>query len=205
MLFTHAILATLATSVLGHGVVQTPEPRTTGAKQEELCGAAVTKKLDSDIAGPIENSLAVADADYKCNLFQCRGYQYEDNEDNVRVVKAGEVIPFHIDLVAGHRPGHANVSVIDLANNTIIGEPLISWSDWPTTDPDPLADSKWIQKSAKLRVLPTDRHTADWNITIPDTLASACDVGGKCAIQWFWYAETNKQTYESCIDFYIGA
>ncbi|KAK7456616.1 hypothetical protein CaCOL14_010519 [Colletotrichum acutatum] len=186
MLFTHAILATLATSVLGHGVVQTPEPRTTGAKQEELCGAAVTKKLDSDIAGPIENSLAVADADYKCNLFQCRGYQYEDNEDNVRVVKAGEVIPFHIDLVAGHRPGHANVSVIDLANNTIIGEPLISWSDWPTTDPDPLADT-------------------DWNITIPDTLASACDVGGKCAIQWFWYAETNKQTYESCIDFYIGA
>ncbi|TDZ60860.1 hypothetical protein CTRI78_v004590 [Colletotrichum trifolii] len=186
MLFTHAIVAALATGVMGHAVVQTPEPRTTGPKQEELCGTAVTNNLDSDLAGPIENALKVADADFKCNIFLCRGYQFEDNAEYVRNVTAGEVIPFHIDLVAGHRPGHANISVIDLANNTIIDEPLLTWADWPTENPDPLADT-------------------DFNITIPDTLAEACDVGGKCAIQWFWYAETNKQTYESCIDFAIVA
>ncbi|GJC88030.1 hypothetical protein ColLi_10868 [Colletotrichum liriopes] len=188
MLFTHAIFAALATGVFGHGVVQDPEPRVSGPKQQELCGTAVTDQLESDTAGPIENAIKVADADYKCNLFLCRGYQYEDNEDNVRAVTTGEVIPFHIDLVAGHRPGHANISVIDLANNTVLGEPLITWDDWPTTNPDPLAD-----------------NSADFNVTIPDNLASLCDVGGKCAIQWFWYAETNKQTYESCIDFYVEA
>ncbi|OLN82379.1 hypothetical protein CCHL11_09762 [Colletotrichum chlorophyti] len=186
MLFTHAVLVALATAVLGHGVVQTPEPRTSGPKQEELCGLAVTSQLESDAAGPIENAIKVADSDYKCNLFLCRGYQYEDNEENVRAVKAGESIPFHIDLVAGHRPGYANISVVDLASNTVIGEPLVAWADWPTDNPDPLADT-------------------DFNVTIPDTLASSCDVGGKCAIQWFWYAKTNKQTYESCIDFYIEA
>ncbi|WYZ35887.1 hypothetical protein EsH8_X_000534 [Colletotrichum jinshuiense] len=203
MLFKQAVFAALATGVFGHGVVQTPEPRVSGAKQVELCGTAVTDQLESgtytqsysrlreannfaDAAGPIENAIKVADADYKCNLFLCRGYQYEDNEDNVRAVTAGEVIPFHIDLVAGHRPGYANISVIDLTSNTVIGEPLVSWADWPTDNPDPLADT-------------------DFNVTIPDTLTSACDVGGKCAIQWFWYASKNKQTYESCIDFYVEA
>ncbi|EQB54384.1 hypothetical protein GCG54_00007093 [Colletotrichum gloeosporioides] len=186
MLFTQAVIAALVTGVWGHGVVQTPEPRTTGTKQEELCGTAVTNKLDSDLAGPIENAIAVADADYKCNAFMCRGYQWEDNVDLLMNVTAGQVIPFHIDLVAGHRPGHANISVIDLATNTAIGEPLITWDDWPTENPDPLADT-------------------DFNVTIPDTLADSCNVGGKCAIQWFWYAETNKQTYESCIDIAIVA
>ncbi|KAF6809560.1 hypothetical protein CSOJ01_06851 [Colletotrichum sojae] len=184
MLFTHALIAALVTGVWGHGAVMSPEPRTTGPKQEELCGQAVVDQLESDTAGPIENAVKVADADYKCDLFLCRGYQYEDNEANVKAVKAGESIPFHIDLVAGHRPGYANVSVVDLATNTVIGEPLIKWADWPSDNPDPLADT-------------------DFNVTIPDTLAEKCDVGGKCAIQWFWYAQKNQQTYESCIDFYV--
>ena len=47
------------------------------------------------------------------------------------------------------------------------------------------------------------RVTVDFNITIPDTLSSACDVAGKCAIQWYWWASKNKQTYESCVDFYL--
>ncbi|TKW51750.1 hypothetical protein CTA1_1062, partial [Colletotrichum tanaceti] len=181
---TQAILAVLATSVLGHGVVQRPAPRVSGPKQKELCGTAVTNQLQSDAASPIENALKVADADYKCNLFLCRGYQYEDNKDNVRAIIGGEILLFHIDLVAGHRPGHANISVVDLAKNTVIGEPLVTWDDWPTTNPDPRADT-------------------EFNVTFPDTLSSTCNVGGKCAIQWFWYAETNKQTYESCIDFYV--
>lgn len=48
-----------------------------------------------------------ADDDYNCNAYLCRGYQYEDNTDNVKAVKAGDVLVFHVDLVAGHRPGYA--------------------------------------------------------------------------------------------------
>lgn len=48
-----------------------------------------------------------ADGDYNCNAYLCRGYQYQDNMDNVKAVQAGDVLVFHVDLVAGHRPGYA--------------------------------------------------------------------------------------------------
>ena len=109
----------------------------------------VTRQV-SDIAGPIENAVQEIDADYKCNAFLCRGYQFEDNTDNVQVLKAGEVLYFHINLIAGHHPGYAvssrpfsqrlefnglclrkNVSIVNTATNEIIGEPLRSWDNWP--------------------------------------------------------------------------
>ena len=63
--------------------------------------------LVSDKAGPIENAMKYADADYKCNAYLCRGYQFEDNKKNVKELSAGDVIDFRIDLIAGHRPGYA--------------------------------------------------------------------------------------------------
>ncbi|KAI3397286.1 hypothetical protein diail_11018 [Diaporthe ilicicola] len=45
----------------------------------------------------------------------------------------------------------------------------------------------------------------DFNITIPEDLPSACGSGGKCALQWYWWSNSNSQTYESCIDFYVNA
>lgn len=63
-----------------------------------------------DIAGPIENAMEDVDADYNCNAYLCRGYQYEDNTDNVKETKAGDVLVFHIDLIAGHHPGYAVIS-----------------------------------------------------------------------------------------------
>lgn len=45
--------------------------------------------------------------DYNCNAFLCRGYQFDDNAENVHTVSAGDVLDFHIDLIAGHRPGYA--------------------------------------------------------------------------------------------------
>lgn len=60
-----------------------------------------------DLAGPIENAVKSADGSLNCNLYLCRGYQYEDNVDNVHAVTAGDVITFHINLVAGHHPGWA--------------------------------------------------------------------------------------------------
>lgn len=60
-----------------------------------------------DKAGPLENSLAVADSDYDCNLFLCRGYQFEDNESRVLPLTGGDVVDIHVDIIAGHRPGYA--------------------------------------------------------------------------------------------------
>lgn len=41
-----AVLALAATTVLGHAVVETPEPRKPGAASLDLCGAAVSKVLE---------------------------------------------------------------------------------------------------------------------------------------------------------------
>ncbi|TGJ82217.1 hypothetical protein E0Z10_g6565 [Xylaria hypoxylon] len=187
MRYTFAGLASLAaiTGVQSHAVMTTPVPRGTGAKQVELCGALVTTVLERDRAGPIENAVTSTDSNYKCNAYMCRGYQYEDNVSKLRAVTAGEVIAFHIDLIAGHHPGYANVSIVNLATNKAIGTPLVNWADWPDSTSGP------------------PRNDTDFTVTIPNTLATACDVGGKCAIQWFWYATGNKQTYESCVDFYV--
>ncbi|KAI9899503.1 hypothetical protein N3K66_005964 [Trichothecium roseum] len=131
-----------AAGVSAHAVMQAPDPRRTGPAQEALCGAAVTKRLENDRAGPIENAMEYADADYKCDAYMCRGYQLEDNLDNVQVFGAGDELAVHIDLIAGHRPGYANISVIDLAANQIIGEPLKSWDDWLSKDPDAPGDER---------------------------------------------------------------
>ncbi|CAN8103235.1 unnamed protein product [Discula destructiva] len=178
-----AILAVPA-SVLAHGVVSIPTPRKGGPKQAELCGVNVTATMNNDKAGPIENAMAKIRTDYKCNAYLCRGYQYEDNKSNVIAYKAGALVTFHIDLVAAHKPGYSNVSVIQLATNTAIGAPVKSWDVWP----DNVAGGG---------------DDVDFNITIPSTLGTACNVGGKCALQWFWYSKGNSQTYESCVDFYV--
>lgn len=60
-----------------------------------------------DKAGPIENSVEVIDADYNCNLFLCRGYQFDDNTENILSLAAGDVVDIHIDIIAGHKPGYA--------------------------------------------------------------------------------------------------
>lgn len=60
-----------------------------------------------DLAGPIEVAVDAADADYNCNAYVCRGFQYEDNVDLLQTYQAGDVVDFHIDLIAGHRPGYA--------------------------------------------------------------------------------------------------
>jgi hypothetical protein len=100
--------------------------------------------------------MAKADEDYNCNAYLCRGYQFEDNTDNVLEVSVGEVLYFHVDLIAGHHPGYAvelshpdcysveggdgqghltdcvqNVSIVDTSTNEVIGELLRSWDDWP--------------------------------------------------------------------------
>lgn len=150
----------------------------------------------ADKTGPIENGVAKAGSELGCNPFLCRGYQYEDNE--AVEYQPGQVIDFHVDLVAGHHPGYAvsricqpcslshsmatwplrllmlsqatsffcyiivvltkvfleplkNVSIVDLETNTIIGNPLRSWDDYPNASETPRTDRKRKTKGERLR------------------------------------------------------
>ena len=67
----------------------------------------------ADRAGPIENGVKEAGSELGCNPYLCRGYQYEDN--TATEYKPGQVIDFHVDLIAGHRPGYAASGSIELS------------------------------------------------------------------------------------------
>ncbi|KAI9148227.1 hypothetical protein HJFPF1_12054 [Paramyrothecium foliicola] len=183
MLFFTSLLLSSAIGAFGHAVVDSPSPRKPGALSDQLCLENIVDKC-TDLAGPIEAAVKTVDSNYKCNAYVCRGYQYEDNKSNLHSFKAGDVVDFHVNLVAGHRPGYAkNVSIIDPVGNKVIGDPLKTWQAWPVNNPGP------------------DRDDLDFKITIPEGLTSTCNEGGKCVIQWYWYSLSNSQTYESCVDF----
>ncbi|KAI9162831.1 hypothetical protein HJFPF1_04424 [Paramyrothecium foliicola] len=177
MLFSTAFMY-LFGGAMGHAVMTQPVPRKTGAEHKKVCGENVTKYLERDKAGPIENAMKYVDANYKCDAYLCRGYQFNDNKSNAKPLSAGDVLDFQIDLIAGHRPGYANVSVVDTTTNAVIGEPLKTWAEWPMSGLEPQDDT-------------------EFNITIPDGLESSCNVAGKCVIQWYWYAIKNVQTNEA--------
>lgn len=101
--------------------------------------------------------------------------------------------------------------MIDPVANVQIGTPLKTWVRWPVDNPGPdRDDSKCFPISHMLGFLIleeneiSDQPIVDFTVTIPEGLESKCSVGGACAIQWYWYAEKNLQTYESCVDFVIG-
>lgn len=76
-----------------------------------------------------------------------------------------------------------NVSVINLATNSIIGSPLFSI------------------ENAYNNAVPMDQQEGlNFDVTIPD-LGSECATAGACALQWWWDARSIDQTYMSCIDF----
>ncbi|KAF4583905.1 hypothetical protein EYR40_002403 [Pleurotus pulmonarius] len=168
-----ALIAT-ASSVVAHGVITTPSPRVVGSANQAACGTGAYTVLKSDKAGPIENAVAKIDSSFDaqaCQLFFCKGYQLEDNIKNTRKYAPGTVVPIHVDLIA-HHTGSANVSVVNLATQKTIGQPLFLW---PVYANDSLGPSAW------------PKNETDFEITIPD-LGSQCSTVGACAIQWWWYA-----------------
>ncbi|KAH9941584.1 uncharacterized protein BXZ73DRAFT_74805 [Epithele typhae] len=201
-------LALLPAFAMGHAVVTQPVLRQPGAASLAACGSAVEAKLKSDPTGPltgvvpprqIENSVKAIDSTTTtdCALYQCRGYKagpsaplapplFEDNADNVATYSPGDVVNFHVDLVA-HHTGFANISVIDLAADA----PLARLFTWPVYANSNLGPADW------------PANETNFNVTIPD-LGGVCAEAGACAIQWWWYATENGQTYESCVDF-VGA
>ncbi|CEO59262.1 Putative Chitin binding protein [Penicillium brasilianum] len=185
-----AALAALLPLVHGHGFVTSPNPRMPGSAMKAACGNQVEVNQQSDNYGNIQGELQVAasQSDYnaaECDIWLCKGYKFADNQDNIYSYTAGQTIDFTVDIRAPHT-GIANVSVVDTASNTVIGDPLIYWSVYASTATGVTANE------------------TSFSVTLPDNLGSQCATAGDCVLQWYWYAESIDQTYESCIDFSLG-
>ena len=183
-------LAGLASLVQGHGFISKPSPRMPGSAMQSTCGEQVYNNQKSDNYGNVQGELQVAQGqdDYsaeECNIWLCKGFKFADNKDNVQSYTAGQTVKFEIDIRAPHT-GIANVSVVDTASNSVIGSPLKSWKNYASTESGITEDD------------------TDFSVTIPEDLGSKCSSAGDCVLQWYWFAESIDQTYESCVDFTVG-
>lgn len=186
-----AALALFAVGASAHGHLQTPTTRPLGDAFKAACGAQVYSQVSSDMNGNIQTMAQVgtSQSDFsadECHLWQCRGYQFDDaTSDSIQTYSAGQTIAMTAVIAAPHT-GVANVSVINLAENTVI-DTLLSWDDYASTATGVSDDE------------------TSFSVTLPDSLPDACSTAGGCALQWWWDARTVDQTYMSCVDFTVGS
>lgn len=189
--YTTAVgLAAFASTVAAHGFLKSPQPRQPGDAMKSACGQQVTGMFSSDINGNVQTALQIASSqsdfdEAACNIWQCKGMKYDDNTANVQSYQAGQKVPMVANIAAPHT-GVANVSIVDTASGAVIGEPLISWTDYASTATGVTEDE------------------TNFDITIPSDLGSQCSEAGACVLQWWWDARSIDQTYESCVDFTVG-
>lgn len=173
--------------VHSHGVIINPKSRQPGPAMKAACGQQLSNQQESDEYGNIQGELQVAENqnDYnadRCNLWLCKGFQFEDNENNVQSYSPGQQIDLTVDIRAPHS-GTANISIVDVGKNEVIGSPLKTFSDYASNS-HPIPD-----------------ENKEFSISMPRVLNGRCTEPGECVIQWYWNAPDAKQTYESCIDF----
>ncbi|KAI9846903.1 MAG: hypothetical protein M1837_003515 [Sclerophora amabilis] len=173
-----------------HGFISSPEARMPGPAMQTKCGAQVFNNQNSDNFGNVqgEKQVAVNQADFneaECNLWLCKGYQFDDNKANVQEYTAGEEVQIKVDIRAPHS-GVANVSVVDTETNSVIGEPLVSFDEYASNSS------------------PITTKETDLSVKIPDNLGDKCSTAGACVIQWTWDARSIDQTYMACIDFTVS-
>ncbi|KAK8090763.1 chitin binding protein [Apiospora phragmitis] len=172
--------------ISAHGAISSPKPRSAGKAMAAACGQQVQNQQSSDAFGNIQGELQVVGKDMTadCNLWLCKGFQFDDNSANVQSFTTGQKVPITFDLRAPHT-GTANISIVDTKSNSIIGEPLKTYDTFASNSAPQAADEKSV------------------TVTIPD-LGGKCATAGECVIQHYWDARSIDQTYESCIDFTVG-
>ncbi|KAK0651086.1 hypothetical protein B0T16DRAFT_503238 [Cercophora newfieldiana] len=184
-------LLPFATLALSHGLVTSPlGTRTPGAATAAACGQTLVTFYNADNTSYPEALLRANPSGLrdgydaaKCNLWLCKGFQFADNAANVKSYKPGDVIDMQVRIRIAHK-GYANVSVVDMAANKVIGTPLISWADNYAASTSPPEDQ------------------VKFSVKVPE-LGGKCTKAGECTIQWYWFGQ--GQTYESCIDFTVPA
>lgn len=179
-------LAGFVSSVAAHGFISSPAPRLPGDGLKAACGDQVYNQQSSDRYGNVQGALQNLQGSHPdCRMWHCKGVPFADAKD-IHSYTAGQVIPMTVEIRAPH-DGVANVSIVKVSSDTVIGSPLISWDEYALTS-SPISDHP------------------DWtsfDITMPD-VSSECANAGDCVIQWYWDAAAIDQTYESCIDFSMG-
>lgn len=178
-----------ATVVYGHGVVTSPPVRQAASAFGQACGQQMLSTESSDRLGNIQGLRQQAKADFdptKCRLELCKGIPFADAKPgDVQKFSPGQTVPIKVNIGAPHT-GIANVSVVDTATNSIIGQPLIEFQNYAST---------------KTGVA---KNNTDFSVTMPNTLPSTCGTAGACVLQWWWDSDEAKQTYMSCVDFTFG-
>ncbi|CAG8961357.1 hypothetical protein HYFRA_00013818 [Hymenoscyphus fraxineus] len=193
-LLSLATLLALTSTVLSHGIITSPTPRSPGPASLQACGPTVTNNIKGDPTSHVEDlpEAAAKDKLYQgpqaCNLWLCRGLQAADNIKNVQSWKVGQKVTIRVALRIKH-VGVANVSLVDTRTNGFVGGGgmLVVWE----------------RGYADEAVTPTPKNQTTFDVTIPD-LGGACKVAGECVLQWWWYGTKARQTYESCVDFTIA-
>ncbi|KAK1982640.1 hypothetical protein LZ30DRAFT_558108, partial [Colletotrichum cereale] len=178
-----AVLSFVA-AVSAHGKVTSPAPRVAGDAFKAACGETLFNTEKSDPFGNIQGLAQQAknlDAS-KCDLALCKGYQFADNAANVQSFAPGQKVDFKVEIRAPHT-GVANVSVVETGTNSVVGAPLISFTNYASTKTGVAAN-----------------NTA-FSVTLPDSLPAACGTAGNCVLQWWWDSAEAGQTYMSCVDF----
>jgi hypothetical protein len=153
-----------------------------------VCGDQVFNQQSSDHYGNVQGALQNLQGSHPdCRMWQCKGVPFSDaKEADIQQYKAGDVVSMKVEIRAPH-DGVANVSIVSVSSDKVVGKPLITWDEYALTSS------------------PIDQHP-DWtgfNFTMPD-VSSECAKAGDCVIQWFWDAPKIDQTYESCVDFSMG-
>ncbi|PNH76515.1 hypothetical protein VD0001_g1085 [Verticillium dahliae] len=179
-------LLSIVAAVSAHGIVTSPPPRPVGDAFRAACGNTMFNMINSDPLGNIQGmeqgrdaSLASAD----CDLNLCKAFKFEDNPAaNIQSYSPGETVNMLVRIGAPHT-GIANVSVVDTTTNTIIGTPLIEFTNYASTRTGVAANN------------------TDFSFDLPATLPAQCATAGNCVLQWFWDSDEAGQTYLSCIDF----
>ncbi|KAI8721368.1 Chitin-binding type-4 domain-containing protein [Fusarium sp. LHS14.1] len=184
----YAAALTLIPLVAAHGFVRSPPPRKPGDAFKAACGEQPFYQQSSDINGNVQGIFQVVGTGAdpaKCNLWLCKGFQADDNTENVQTYSLGQEIDFDVNIAAPHT-GYANVSVVKTSSNTVIGEPLIEFSNYASN-------------------AGVDANNTAFSVTLPSSLGGDCTTAGDCVLQWFWDAPDIDQTYESCVDFVVGS
>lgn len=186
-MYSIATLLPLVPLVAAHGFINSPAPRRPGDAFAAACGQQPFNQQSSDINGNVQGILQVVGQDLvasDCNLWLCKGFQFDDNVDNVQSYSLGETIDFDVNIAAPHT-GFANVSVVKTSTDTIIGEPLIEFENY--------ASNQGVAA-----------NNSAFSVTLPADLGGDCTTPGDCVLQWFWDAPDIDQTYESCVDFTVS-
>ena len=118
-----------------------------------------------------------------CNLDLCRTAKFVDNVDWVQQYVPGQDVRFTAILLIPHEDP-MNVSIVDTATDTAVGQPLIFYD---------------IYADESLPQLP--RNNTDFSATMPSIPAGVCTTPGACTLQWAWTGIKARQSYQSSVDF----